>query len=137
MEDSERPNGSNATAAGWTLLALGVIAALFSGSTETFGAWVFALGLANLGIGLGVLLLSLGYLVRAIWFLPGREIPREERPQAAVSLSVCTWCDRDMTPYRACSTVSDEENRLRAPRLRDEACLAAFRTRGLAENPEQ
>jgi hypothetical protein len=137
MEDSERPNGSNATAAGWALIVLGILSAFFSGSTESFGAWVFALGIANLGIGLGVLLLSLGYLVRALWFLPGREIPREERAGSPTNLSFCEWCDRDMTPYRACSTVSDDENRLRAPRLRDEACIAQFRDRGLAESRQE
>jgi hypothetical protein len=133
MEDPDRPNGSNATMAGWVLVVAGVLAAFFSRSAESVGAWVFALGIANLGIGLGVLLLSLGYLVRAIWFLPGREVPKEAIPQTMRQPSYCEWCERDMSPYRACSTVSDEENRQRAARLRDEACLSEFRARGLAE----
>jgi len=137
MEYQERPDGSNVTAAGWALVVLGLLAAIFSGSAESLGGWVFALGVANLGIGLGVLLLSLGYLVRAIWFLPGREIPKEAHPGPLQQSSYCEWCNRDMTPYRPCSTVRDEENRLRAPRLRDEACIAQFRARGLAENLEE
>jgi hypothetical protein len=131
VENSNRPDGSNATAIGWALVVVGVLALFFFPSAETVAGMVFAVALGNLGIGLGVLLLSLGYLVRAIWFLPGRDIPVERTSARAVSTTDCSYCGRDMTPYRACSSVDDETNRSRAPRMNDETCLAAFRSKGL------
>lgn len=45
--------------------------------------------------------------------------------------SDCSWCGRDMTPYAACSSASDEVNRERAPRVTDPVCQANFRERSL------
>jgi len=133
MAQPERPDGSNATAAGWGLIAVGIVAAFIGMSSDSLHGFVIGLVIGNLAIGLGVLLLSLGYLVHAIWFLPGREIPLAPQQQGSEDLSNCAWCGRNMAPYRACSTATDEANRERSPRLADERCIAEFRARGLMQ----
>lgn len=42
----------------------------------------------------------------------------------------CAWCDRDMSPYRPCSSATEDKNRERAPRIKDPACVAQFQERG-------
>ena len=112
MEDGkefyERPNGSTTIGFGWFLVAIGVIAALFCGSGDP-QIFLIAFAIAQGSLGLGILLISLGYVVRAIWFLPGREI---EKPQifASIAASQCEWCGLEIKePGRACSQVPHEQ----------------------------
>jgi hypothetical protein len=138
MGNRERPDGSIATGIGWVLVVLGLGIGFFGMRAGTSEGLFTAFAFANLGIGLGVLLLSLGYLVRAIWFLPGREIPGGAAPDSLAKPTFCQWCDRDMFPYNACSSATEEINLGRAPRLSDEICISEFRARGLmAEQSEQ
>ncbi len=69
----KRPDGSKPTLMGWVLILVGGVVAIVSTGAHTdalANGGLFGLG----AIALGVFLVSLGYLVKAIWFLPGREI---------------------------------------------------------------
>ena len=136
MEDHQRPDGSTATAIGWLLIAVGVIAALFTGAAESSGGWILGLAMANLGIGLGVLLLSLGYLVRAIWFLPGREGLSQPEPSRATtspsSETTCEWCERILPAGKTtCTALSPTQLSKVADKVTDPTCLRQFEQRGI------
>lgn len=108
---NERPNGSQATLFGFALIVIGVLALLVGGGAETFEGMIWSAVIANLGIGLGIVLLSLGYLVRAIWFLPGREIEADAPTSTEIKQSgvFCDWCHLWVeAPDKPCSR-SDEE----------------------------
>lgn len=113
---TERPDGSQATAIGWTLIVVGGIAIFVAAGAETFEGMVWGALVANLGIGLGIILLSLGYLVKAIWFLPGREIeaaqPRQEQSgkDGGDGFHFCDWCHLGLyAPDVACSLQTEEQ----------------------------
>jgi len=130
MDLGDRPDGSNATALGWVLVVVGVISAFVAPGTETFSAMVFAFGLANLGIGLGVLLLSLGYLVRAISFLPGRDEQTVQTDAPATATS-CDWCAQSVkAPGRPCSAVQHDDLVLAAPNVANPKCQTELLARG-------
>jgi len=136
MENQERPDGSTATGIGWALIALGVVAAFVTGGGELSGGRIFAFALANLGVGLGVLLLSLGYLVRAIWFLPGREVAQQcvsggpNTPPSAYS--TCDWCERVLPAGKTtCTSLSPSQLAKVAGQVKDPTCLRQFEQRGI------
>ena len=134
----ERPDGSTPTAIGWGLVTLGVVASFFVTFAETPTGWWFSLALANLGIGLGVLLLSLGYLVRAIWFLPGREggaIPSHKAPQSMSETSdICEWCGVSVQgPAKPCSAFRGDQLPVSAARVHSPVCRAELEKRGHLE----
>ena len=105
-----RPDGSTATLVGWLLVVIGVVAAFFTASAETSNGWLFGLAIVNLGLGLGVLLLSLGYLVKAIWFLPGREPPSpQQEPAIGAALVKCDWCGRTPAAGSPCSQIPHDK----------------------------
>ncbi|WP_152553586.1 hypothetical protein [Erythrobacter longus] len=113
---TERPDGSQATASGWVLVAIGVLAVFVAAGAETFEGMVWGALVANLGIGLGILLLSLGYLVKAIWFLPARDIETADAKnenlgsEGADGFHFCDWCHLGLySPDVACSRQSEEE----------------------------
>ncbi|MGY6550590.1 MAG: hypothetical protein ACXIT4_01705 [Erythrobacter sp.] len=124
----ERPDGSTATSFGWVLVVVGILAALVAGIAETTNVLIIAAAVANLGIGLGVLLLSLGYLVRAIWFLPGREITIIDP-----ALQKCDFCDIDvLLPALPCSAVPTEElASISSEQIDSDNCRIILRQKGL------
>ena len=139
MEEHQRPDGSDATAIGWILIAVGVIAAIFTGTADSGGSWIFGLALANLGVGLGVLLLSLGYLVRAIWFLPGREIVQQlvsDRANSLPSYKKCDWCERVLPAGKTtCTSLTPSKLAKVAGQVKDPTCLREFDQRGIRSEP--
>ena len=83
LPPAKRPHGGNVMIAGWTLLIFGLIAAFISGAMDPQyrdGSGIdldrmrqkalFFWGAAA-ALSAGTLLLLAGYIVRAIWFLPG------------------------------------------------------------------
>jgi hypothetical protein len=140
---SARPDGSVATAIGWVLVAVGLVAAFFGASAETVTGLVTAVVVANLGIGLGVLLLSLGYLVHAISFLPGREdasAPVSAKRTTAsstgaaspASAAACEWCDVNVpAPALPCSALSGADIPVDGSRLKSATCKRQLGKRGL------
>ena len=129
----QRPNGEGATIWGGVSLVIGVIAAFIGSSAETIQGFWIAIAVANLGIGLGVLLLSLGYLVRAIWFLPGREIEEIENSAALpASNQFCDWCDQLVAyPYSPCSALEEETLLKNLSKITSAKCLEALEERSI------
>lgn len=132
---NERPDGSVATLIGWVLVAIGVLAAFFVSSADSPSGFWLSIAISNLGIGLGVLLLSLGYLVRAIWFLPGRELPTRQMAQSradpALGSDVCAWCAKTVSsPARPCSALTAEELPVSADRVQSKVCRSELEARG-------
>lgn len=140
MDNSQRPDGSAATAVGWILVVIGVLAALLTGSAETTNGWLLGLAAANLGVGLGVLLLSLGYLVRAIWFLPGRDAERASVPaasSASAEPNVCNWCERELPPgATTCTTLTGSQLQRVAHKVTDPVCRAQLNAHGVTGEVE-
>jgi hypothetical protein len=102
-----RPNGSNSIAVGWILVVIGIIAALFSG-TDDLRTFTLALAVGQVGLGLGILLISLGYIVKAVWFLPGRDIPISKETSAPIP-NECQWCGAIVSkPGLPCSAISPD-----------------------------
>lgn len=133
MESLERPDGSVVTPIGWTLILIGIVGAFIAATAESIHAMLTGFVLANLGFGLGGLLLSLAYLVRAIWFLPGREIAANqseaaiERP-SAVS---CEWCDRQLPArFRTCTSFGHDSLKEISERVVDSVCQEQLSRRG-------
>ena len=135
MEIDNRPDGSTSTAIGWLLVAIGVVAAFFIGNAESMGGMIFAAALTNLGIGLGVLLLSLGYLVRAIWFLPGRDAAVQisaNVPASQLTETQCNWCERVLPAGKTtCTSLTTVQLAKVANKVKDPACLVQFEQRGI------
>lgn len=112
----ERPDGSQVTTIGWVLIAIGGLAVFIGAGAETFEGMVWGALVANLGIGLGIILVSLGYLVRAIWFLPGRSIEDEPVQESEAhadgddGFHFCDWCHLGLfAPDVACSRQTETE----------------------------
>ena len=136
MDNLERPDGSVVTPIGWGLIVIGVIGAFIGASADTFNGALFGFGLANLGIALGVLLLSLGYLVRAIWFLPAREIakPKAEADIPAALTPTCDWCGRNLPRgSRTCTSYDREALERVANKVQDPVCLEQLRIHDITE----
>jgi len=142
MKNLERPDGSLVTPIGWTLIALGILGVIIGASAESMGGMLAGWVLANLGLGLGVLLLSLGYLVRAIWFLPGRDIAAAEAsdPSALMSaVTACDWCGRQLgAGFRTCTSFDHESLAKVSMKVRDRVCREQLRERGyaVADDPD-
>jgi len=120
----ERPNGSQSTATGWLLI--GVLSAVMAAIAKEMNWLIIWLALANLGIGLGVLLLSLGYLVRAIWFLPAREID-----SGGIELQKCDYCDfKVKAPAQPCSAFPTSELENFADRIDSDNCRRVLKQKG-------
>lgn len=114
----KRPDGKTAMAFGWGCLGVGVITAGFTGLVETADAFWLCVVISNLGFGIGVLLLSLGYLVQAIWFLPSREID-----EAGVELHKCDYCDQKIaSPAQPCSALPTADLTNVAERIDSDNC---------------
>lgn len=90
MTDRQRPDGSEMIQWGWVLISLGALLLLiglvvptfsdpgYSGylseRAPTLNPWKWPLIWLGIGLpNLGVVVLLVGHVVRAIWFLPGRE----------------------------------------------------------------
>lgn len=131
----QRPNGEGATIWGGVSIVVGVIAAFIATGAETLQGFWIAIAIANLGIGLGVLLLSLGYLVRAVWFLPGREIEEEvDAVTQAKSNQFCEWCDQLVGyPYSPCSALGEDSLRQNLNKITSAKCIAALKERGISD----
>jgi hypothetical protein len=103
----QRPDGSTSIVVGWILVAIGIIAALFSG-TDDPRIFTLALAVAQIGVALGILLISLGYIVKAIWFLPGRDIPMPLETSVP-NPNECQWCGAVVSkPGLPCSAISPD-----------------------------
>ena len=133
MDLEERPDGTIVTPIGWVLIVVGVIGAFIGGTSETITGLVIGLVLANLGFGLGVLLLALGYLVRAVWFLPGREIPKRQlQPTSDVQKGACSWCGRTPAAGSPCSQIAPEKLHALSARISNPVCKDQLSRRGYA-----
>ena len=131
--NAERPDGSVVTPIGWLLISVGIIGVFIAATAETLNGTLLGFGLANLGIGLGVVLLSLGYLVRAIWFLPGRNVLSEASPSRAeehATESACEWCGRTPASGKACSKISAEALARLSPQITNPTCKEHLRLHG-------
>ncbi|APE27256.1 hypothetical protein [Aurantiacibacter gangjinensis] len=130
---TERPDGSTPTTIGWMLIIIGVMSALMANSADSNEGFYLALFFANLGIGLGVLLCSLGYLARAIWFLPGRTLEAEQayaEPQKEEA--TCAYCKKVIAgPAQPCSAVDPQALQATVERIDDDECLRALHAEGL------
>ncbi|MEE4537444.1 MAG: hypothetical protein V2J51_03000 [Erythrobacter sp.] len=138
----DRPDGSQATTFGWLLIIVGLIAAYMGAEADTIEGTIWGAITANLGLGLGMILVSLGYLVRAIWFLPGRgdqETELEKAPYIApeqASFHHCDWCHLKVQhPAIACSQKDDEQIysdllSLDEEAVLEEACELELKRRG-------
>ena len=75
----ERPTGAGQRAGGWVLMIIGGIAFLLSLDNSGVGVdsmmrqWSLMI-ISGSAFGLAVLLFAVGWILRAIWFLPGREV---------------------------------------------------------------
>lgn len=131
----ERPDGSQSTAIGWMLVAGGLLAAVIASMSEELTPVIIWLAIANLGIGLGVLLVSLGYLVRAIWFLPGRgdldapiSTPIDKQYD---SFGKCDWCGVQVSdPAVPCSAFTPNQLPISRDRVKSSVCRIQLETRG-------
>ncbi|RJY09383.1 hypothetical protein [Aurantiacibacter aquimixticola] len=134
-----RPDGSHVTGIGSGLIIVGIIAIFFVGSAETAVGFQVALLIAYLGIGLGVLLCALGYLVRAIWFLPGREIELDPgKTEWEAGVSECAYCRLEITaPAEPCSAVSPDELAGMTDRIDDERCFRVLHEQGILAGNER
>ena len=134
MQHLERPDGSVVTPIGWILIICGIVSAFFAATAESINGTLLGVALANLGIGLGVLLLSLGYLVRAIWFLPSRQIVANEQSGESGEKSVnsaCGWCGRRLpTGSIACTSLTHEQLCEVGPKVPDPVCQKQLHDRG-------
>ena len=125
----ERPDGSQSTLAGWILVSIGLVAAFMAAAVENHFAFIVLFAVANLGVGLGVLLLALGYLVRAIWFLPGRDLNA-----AGHELLKCDYCDLKIAaPSEPCSAVPTLELANIASRIDSENCRRVLVKKGFLQ----
>jgi hypothetical protein len=123
----QRPDGSQSTVIGWILIGAGIFAALFAAISPNLNWLIIWIGLANLGIGLGVVLLSLGYLVRAIWFLPGREFDAD-----GAELQKCDYCDfKIAAPSQPCSAMRSDQVGGAADRIDSDNCRRVLALKGI------
>ena len=131
MNDIERPDGSVVTTIGWCLIVIGVIGAFVAASADTTNGLITGLALTNFGLGLGVILLSLGYLVRAIWFLPGREIETTNFGNRAgrIEGETCDWCGRSPASGKPCSAFSGEALSKISVKIANPVCQEQLRQR--------
>lgn len=136
MNNLQRPDGSVVSPIGWILIVVGVLGALIAASADTLTGMLSGFAMANLGFGLGVLLLSLGYLVRAIWFLPGREITAAELHERGIQSGTtvrCDWCDRNLPAhFRTCTSFDHEALSKVSEKVVDPVCKDQLRQRGYA-----
>jgi hypothetical protein len=125
----QRPDGSIATMLGWILIAAGGLSVFLATNAESINGWWMGIIASNLGIGLGVLLVSLGYLVRAIWFLPARDVAATPStfPDSDPAIS-CSWCQQSVrNPNRPCDAIdwaSDPELKARVTNGKCRTALA-------------
>ena len=109
----ERPSGEAVMMVGWVLIVIGVFAAFVMGGTSNPQTFMLALAVAQIGLSLGILLVPLGYLVRAVYFLPGREVTKAELSGIAVhqesERTGCEWCGQSvLAPNKPCSEIGHE-----------------------------
>lgn len=133
MDTPERPDGSVVTPIGWVFIVVGIVGTFIAMTAESANAMFAGFVLANLGFGLGVLLLSLAYLVRAIWFLPGRELPAGEprTPVAQAPAVFCEWCDRRLpAKFRTCTSFDHDSLIEVSERVVDPVCRDQLGRRG-------
>ena len=109
----ERPSGANVMTVGWVLVVIGVFAAFVTGSTGNPQTFMLALAVAQIGLSLGILLVVLGYLVRAVYFLPGRDVTKAELSGIGdyqePERTECEWCGQiTIAPNKPCSEIGHE-----------------------------
>jgi hypothetical protein len=122
----DRPDGSQSTAIGWVFVIFGILSAVMAAIAKDMNWLIIWIALANLGVGLGVLLLSLGYLVRAIWFLPGREMDK-----GGHELQKCDYCDfKVVGPAQPCSAMPTAELKDAASRIDSDNCRRILAQKG-------
>ena len=128
----QRPTGEVPTGLGWMLIIIGVIAAALAAGSETLEGTILGYLIAQLGIGLGVLLVSLGYIVRAIWFLPGRSVSvTAPANSAAAQTTECEWCGQHVPqPNKPCAQVDREKMARLAPGIKNRHCRQALAQQG-------
>ena len=137
-----RPDGTTAKAVGWTLIAIGACACLVAVNADQLRTFWLAIAIANIGIAIGTLLISLGYVVHAISFLPSKgdlnssvfrqDADVELRDASASEVKKCEWCGLNVaSPFLPCSDVGAEELQRRCATVSSVACQTQFKQRGL------
>ena len=67
---AKRPNGGSVMKTGWALIIIGMLAAIvFVAVDDDLQSLIVAGAISSIGVGFGTLLVALGYLARAIYFL--------------------------------------------------------------------
>ena len=134
----QRPSGEVPTIIGWLLIAVGVAAAFMSAGARTLDGALLGYLIAQLGIGVGVLLVALGYIVRALWFLPGREVPTIAEPNQASAGIACDWCGQVVAGGNLpCSQAAREKLAAAAPRIKNSRCREALAQQGFDIGEQQ
>ena len=129
----ERPTGELPMGIGWLLIAIGVVAIFVAGGSRSFEGTILGYLIAQLGIGVGVLLVSLGYIVRAIWFLPGRSVNQATAPTdpVRVEMTACDWCAQQVPrPNKPCAVIDPDKMARLAPSVENPKCRDALAAHG-------
>lgn len=139
MNFEERPNGKTVHFIGIILITFGIFFAFIGVSAAEPWNAIYLFVLSGAAVNIGVLLLSLGYLVRAIYFLPGREIQAEYEEDALSSPEEagleCEWCGQvAYSPNKPCSMLAEERLLEIASDIENRKCQLMLVDRGyLAE----
>ena len=137
----DRPDGASAKTVGWTLIAIGICACFVSANADQIRTFWLAIAIANIGIATGMILISLGYVVHAISFLPSKAdlnsaILREEpdgelRGESELEVNRCEWCELNVArPFLPCSDVGTEELQRRSATVSSIVCQTQLKERG-------
>ena len=129
---------------GWVLIVIGIIAAFLSATAETPEAWLLGTTIASSALGVGIILILVGYIVRALFFLPGRDVSEAEMT-GTISGSVspiqveplkiaCEWCDQWVAlPNVPCSDVELQRLREIAGDITNSKCRVQLMEHGILD----
>jgi uncharacterized membrane protein YcjF (UPF0283 family) len=126
------------------LIVIGIIAAFLSATAETPEALLLGTTIASSALGVGIILILVGYIVRALFFLPGREVLEAEitgtisgvtSPVGTETLKIaCEWCDQWVAlPNVPCSDVELQRLREIAGDITNSKCRVQLMEHGILD----